>query len=667
MRVFASTWLRGGALALMTAYGAVPAVRAAEAFLPWRLTSVRGYAVLETRYNDYTVRDTREREPYVQEEIGIRTRSFAYHPNFLEMDIGGAVLFDQRSFTRDSPTLDSQTESTNDIGWSLDTRFNFLSKKPYPFSLYFDRQNPVVSTGLAGSFSQTNMQYGMDASLLAPLSPVNVDFGIFRTTFEGESVDQTVDDSNEQAYVNAIHSFFADSTTQLSYTFNRTSSKSGIRDRAIFETTRSDHSTVLVTRWILGSRKQYELVSTSNYDIQNDPRRVDTRIRPRLTWRHAPNLDSFYRYNFSKSSQPDNDDTDTLENGGSAGFRYEPFEALTTDGEVNFNISSEARGFDREQFGGNGSVKYFYPLAFGRLDLGANLGYTHNNQDAPSARRSVTDEPVTLVGTTPVTLARDFVLTSTVEVTNTARTQTFIEELDYRLITVGAQTELQRLAGGAILDGQRVLVSYDFQSGGDFSFSVLNQNYTSNLGIGNYYNVFARFFDLDQTVRSGEPTFTLNSVNVIEVGADADVPLWRWGIRVGGRIAYLRQDEDISPFDRSSINAFVQFPLPFTSRLRLAVRRSESTREGPGGSSDQTGFSADFRSRPWLRGTVTATFEYEKEKRGPLDRTRSIGNVRTEWRIRRLRVSATAEYVQETQDNSETERFFAILRLRRDW
>ena len=57
-----------------------------------------------------------------RKKFGIK---YAYHPNFLEMDISGGLLFDQRKFTREGPTIGTETNSEYQIGWNLGTRFHF--------------------------------------------------------------------------------------------------------------------------------------------------------------------------------------------------------------------------------------------------------------------------------------------------------------------------------------------------------------------------------------------------------------------------------------------------------------------------------------------------------------------------------------------------------------
>ena len=667
MRVFAPIWLRRGVLVLMTVLAALPSVGSAEDIARWRLTSLNGFLALRSRISDYNVDTVHESEPLFEQEFSVRTQSYVYHPNFLNMLVGGSLLFDQRTFTRDVEAADeSRSVSTNTVGWNLNTNLSFLRNKPYPVTLFFDRSNPIVSSGLAGSFNQHNTSMGVKASVLEPLSPIMLEFEVTRILSEGESTDQILDDTTDRVSVTASHAFFSNSRTELTYNLDRRTSASGSLDRPIEPTTDVNHNALLISRWLLGSSQQFELTNTSNYNLRVDPGRVDTTISPTLIWHHTPKLDSFYSYNFNKTSQDVDADADTLGNAGSVSVRYSPTEDLFGDLGINFDIASEARGFERASFGGVGAVGYSRPVPFGKLSLGGGLQYNHINQDAPSANRTVIDELVVLSGTTPVPLANDFVIAGSVTITNSTRTQTFIQDLDYSLIVIGSQTQVQRLIVGSITDGQELLVDYDLSSGGTFAYSTVGTRLNTNLALAKYYNVFARFDDRRQSVESGEPTFSLNSVTTTEVGTDADVPVWR-GIRVGGRATYLRRNEDITPLDRTSVRGFVQIPLPYLSTLRVSARRLVTNIENSEDDENITGFMVNLRSRPWYRGNVVANYDYEEDNGGRMPRSRAVGTLRAEWRVRRLLMTAGVQYSNETQGDFERDRIVAKVELRRDW
>ena len=85
-----------------------------------------------------------ERRSTWEEEVLVLTKSFIYHPGFLNMELGGGPLLVQQSF-------DSDTEVSNnsDTYGNIIARLNFLDLKAYPISMFFERSHPSATTSLA--------------------------------------------------------------------------------------------------------------------------------------------------------------------------------------------------------------------------------------------------------------------------------------------------------------------------------------------------------------------------------------------------------------------------------------------------------------------------------------------------------------------------------------
>jgi hypothetical protein len=174
------------------------------------------------------------------------------------------------------------------------------------------------------------------------------------------------------------------------------------------------------------------------------------------------------------------------------------------------------------------------------------MGTNRNDQEAAADTIEIFDERVTLVGAVPVPLNNTFVLEETVAVTNLTQTQTFVEGLDYRLVTIGSTTTIERIITGAILDGEEVLVSYEFQTGGTTAYRDDRQQVGVSLSFIIYINVFANWSNVDNSIINGDPTLPLNDVTSLDTGVSVNVPFaTSWS--VGGQILYRRSDETISP------------------------------------------------------------------------------------------------------------------------
>ncbi len=642
----------------------IAASAAAQEIAPFRVTGIEGDVQVRYDSDERTVGErgtekSRETRTSFKQDIFILAHAYAYHPNLLNMDIGGGPLFVQS----DLETNDDSNDS-NDSFFNFLARLRFLENKPYPFQLFYERLNPSVSVGLVDEFIQTNEKYGVNFYLREPFSPVSLSFEAFRSRSEGDGIDVVVDDTIDQAILRAHKALGPGSFAQLSYQAIRQESRTGSPGLPITETTISTDTANFDSRFVFGSRNQYRLTNTVTYTTQEEfPSRDDLRLFSDLRWNHSSKLESFYRYTLQDTDQEL--DEATSQN-AVAGLTFWPSETLSGSADVHVEDQDTTR-FDLQRYGTRGSVNYTRPVKWGSLQLGAGMAYDVEDQDATATQANVFGERIVLSGTTLVPLANEFVIEPSVTINNLTRTQTFIEGLDYQLVVIGARTEIRRLAGGNILSGQTVLVDYAFEVGGTFSFSSFSQNYQANLSLFKYYNLYVRYRDLDQTLRSGVPTVNLNSIENVTYGARADVPVW-WDWTVGGEVEFEDQEEDIAPFERHSYSSYVQLPIPFfLSRLRLTAKRITVDNEGSPEDVDLKRYAALLHSRPWYRATLSAEVATEKDTGGTVELRRDTFQLGAEWRIRRLLLALRVRAVDERQDDFDNERSEVRATIRRDF
>jgi hypothetical protein len=250
-------------------------------------------------------------------------------------------------------------------------------------------------------------------------------------------------------------------------------------------------------------------------------------------------------------------------------FRASDRFELTASGNY---LGNRDPGFSRDRRGISATAVYRIPLSFGNLRLTGSMGTNRNEQEAAADTIEVFDERVTLVGVEPVPLGASFVLEDTVVVTNVPQTQTFVEGLDYRLVTVGSTTTIERIISGAILDGQEVLVSYEFRTGGTTTFRDDKQAIGVSLSFIKYLSVFVNWFNIDNSIIGGDPTVPLNDVRSLDAGISADFPFVT-GWSVGGQVLYGRSDETISPAVGTLYNAYLNTGAYWGLSARLGITR----------------------------------------------------------------------------------------------
>lgn len=642
-----------------------------EEIAPFRLTGIEGNVSL--RYTSDAlitrnagVQQSREVRPSFEEELFVLTHSYVYHPNFLKIDVGGGPLFVQNRLE-----TDAGTNRSNDTLYNFISRFSFLEQKPYPFVLYYEHLNPSVSLGIADRFLQTTTKVGVNASLLQPVSPVSLNLDVYRLDAKGEGFGIVTDDSSHNATLRAYRALGDAGYGQLVYQANHRDSRSGSPELPIQVSASDTRAVTFDSRQRLGEQRQFQFSQITSYSSQDFviggapfPTYRDFRFAPDLRWEHNPDRSSFYRYTLFSSEQGAQE---TRNQFLTAGMTQRFSARLNASGDVH-GENNHTTGLDQDSRGAAGSLTYQHPLSFGGLQLSYGVRYDDRDRRASVNQVNVIGERIALPDAVAVALANDFIIASTITVSNLTRTQTYVLNADYEIVVLGSRTSIRRLIGGAILDGQEVLVDYSFQTGGTFRYVTQDQTLQANLRLYRYFNIFAGYRDAPQRLVSGVPTIPLNSIRNEHYGASMALPLGNVS-EVGGEARHEEQREDIAPFVRDSYDAYVQLPVPRTSSasVRIAGRRVIADNIGSPEDVDARGWTLRWQARAFFNATFSAERRYDEDTGGTIVRRNWATILFAEWRIRQLTLRAEGRQSREQQGDFERERTLIQLLARRDF
>lgn len=119
---------------------------------------------------------------------------------------------------------------------------------------------------------------------------------------------------------------------------------------------------------------------------------------------------------------------------------------------------------------------YTKKTPIGQYSSNLSVGRRYEQERSDTGQRTILDEAVTLNGVTPVALNFARVVTGSVTVTDTTNTIPYFQGIDYELQQIGSFTEIRRLVGGSIVDGQTVFVDYriDISRNADFHSDIFN-------------------------------------------------------------------------------------------------------------------------------------------------------------------------------------------------
>lgn len=654
---------------------------------PFRMTGIEGYA-LGRYWRDDTDTATdpgtgtqptfnsRQILTNLSGDFFVMTHSYVYHPNLLLLDLGaGPVLY------RQSYSANGNDTTSNRATYNLSARATFLRDKPYRGGLFYERTNDSYPVGPSQSLLTENTRYGFDASVLAPVTPVPIQLDGTHNRSQGKGTEQIIDERVDDLNLRAEREWGGLGKSFFRYQGIQDDSMSGSVGLPIQSTRSKTNRVELNTDLHFGGRKEYDLNNAvSLYTLEQSGTQgtiVDMRqLRFDVNLRARPNeaLQTRARYQFDgqdQNTQSGSDQTTRI-NILDAGVTYQanPNLSATLDAIATFTRSTP---YTANQTGSSGSVNYRHALPLGEIGASYSFNYLRRDQNATESMAQMIGERITLSGTTWVNLRRPQIILSTVVVSNLTRTQTYAEGRDYALQVIGLATQIQRLVGGAIVDGQEVLVDYDYDTGGTYALRELDNSVELRWNYQNFFSVYARYFDAAPHVISGTPTSPLNPTTSSIYGTRADVPfnLLAQQATVGGFAEWEDRREAIAPYRRTTFNGYAETTLPMIARggIRLGVQQQNTRYDF---TPDQNVDEITYNLRLWARfrnGLDLSLDATRTRDTGSPQVTREYTNAvaKASWRVRRFLLTAYLARTKESQGATEQTHTRAQIDLRRDF
>lgn len=619
---------------------------------PFALHSTDGELTLRYLVDDRTIGDPGEDPTFedrltFEQELWFRTKSYVYHPGFLNIDFDlGPKLVQQRYDANAGSNKDNQEFL------QFNTRLNFLNLKKYPFSLYYTRLNPSVYAGLSGRFLAETNEYGLDARLF-DVGATNFRFALGHRDSLGEGFGRVVDSAEDGGSITMNSSYWDGDTIEVEYgKINRTSSN-GSPGLPIQETELREEKAHVLTRNKFGAREHVRF--NQSYYLLNQ-NFVSPEISNLDSWRYdsqfqVQHTDALVSSLSFSANDLTRDETRSKGRQARVGVDHAIRQNLSY-GATAIHREVRQTGFSSDRTGADVRFNYRKAMRIGTLGVGANAAKARTDQESSADTVQVFDEAVVLAGTVPVDLAREFVLPETVVVRNVDKTQVYVENLDYRLVVVGSVTSIQRLINGNILDGETVLVDYEYRTSGTAEFDTLRPGATISFSFPRFVSATMRYYSQDTELLSGELTTPINDQKVLEYSVSADVPVGRrWKFNADYR--HRDVDEDISPSVSDTYSVTASATLWQATRLSLGARLFQVDIENSEEDIDDLQLSLGISARPLARTSVSYNVAYSRDDGGTLERSTLRHQLGFAWRYRAVVISLRADLSDETQGVSE--------------
>lgn len=621
-------------------------------FAIFKLTDIEGalslgYSLTETKQEDTYRNETYEKRPSMEQELSLDTQSYLYHPNLLEMELGGGVRFQQE-------TLENSTQRNDTKGTYFDFRgrWRFLKSKPYPLSLYYTQSNPTKAVGIADSLAIETQNYGIDFSLRQPLITTPVTIRMDHNQNKGENNSRIVDDTTDTVSLKMMLNIGDHGSGQWGVTSISQKSASGSRSLAV----QASESNVDTFDWngklIFGDKRNitisnYLLVSRNEQNNTSDRDQIN--FYNHLAWDLNDSLRAYNTYNYLKTSYEMNDSTN-----------QQLLLGATKDLSDTWSISSTiettdetSTGLDLFTWGLNGGLNY-------RGDLterwSSSAGYTalvrYNYQDATESTIGVIDESLVLSGLSAVALLHEYIPIETISISNLTHTQIYLENIDYRLLVIGSETRVERLSSGNITDGETVLVNYEYESGGSFDYKEVKHGLSLMFSLDKRYNFSMFYSTAKQDLLEGIPTRILDDDERYRVSMDAQLLLSQT-TDYGWQLEYERRKNDLYPFTRASADLNFNTKLPFfASVANLSSGYEHIDNELSPIDIEETYYTLGLSSRLSWRSLTSLEMTYKRDTGSELFKSTTYASLRYFWSRGRLSFSLVGRQAKETQGST---------------
>jgi hypothetical protein len=581
-----------------------------------------------------------------EEELFISTRSYVYHPGFLNIDFGFGPKLVQQQF-------DSNAGSNrgNETFLNLNARLNVLQLKSYTFSLYYLKDNPSVTTGLAGRYILEREEYGLNA-MLYQRAKTSVQLDTTRTESAGEGFGTVLDENLDSAQLKASTVYGEKNTIDFRQSLERRESASGSIGLPIQASITGQDVTELKAVNFFGSAGRNR-VSQAYRKRKNDRTSISTTSENTdytfvMNLYHTDRLWSVYDYSFAGF---DRGDTDASTQNLRATVSDKPNQYFNYSVNT-FYQSEEQLRFNRDTLGAGTRGSLRVPIKSGAIGVGFNVTQARTDQQSDTDFVQVFDEALVLVGTNPVALSREFVVGGSVVVRNVSNTQTYIENIDYRLVVVGSVTSIQRLLGSNIQDGQTVLVDYEYQTSGTAKFDSLSASLNANADFLKYFSADVNLQFRETKLRSGELTTPINNLESLRLGIGADFPVgarWQFGVSA----SYTKNEEEINPSVSNTLTIQAATYLWQSTSLNLSASSLKVDQQQSIEDIDRVQYGIGLNSRLWSRLRVGYQASYLEDDGGSLPRREVRHRIDMNWNYRAVRFLLRATRSDETLGATE--------------
>jgi len=629
------------------------------------ITSVRRRLELKARVRDQEQKSkvsgekTSYKENLYEENVKIETQGSVYHPNLLEFSLAGLFGLRQEDFERQfGDNLRTSSDNGNVIEFDAEGRF--FKKKPYPGTVYARRYSSLDPRPFLSSLQNTTTNYGFVWQYVSAKTPTSLQFN--STDVKLDPLDKSEAPGRQQNTTLRLDtSYRASDYNVLSFVYDRRS----VKEQPFNFAYDSDELT-LSHRWDFGDHHQHRLTSELNYFNQTGTFSIlRERWRESLRLTHSEALRSWYELEILDRKQG------SLS--GVAPVKETSYYASgTLEHRLYESLVSQLFGFAQYQ-------DFDQSLKITRLGLQPSLNYRKKNpwgvllgnysyrvqtddRKGSGLNMEVVDESATFRDPEPIILSNINVVLSSIVITSEDRLTNYHSGEDYRVRVVSNQVEIERVPTGRILDGQTVLISYQWMLGGDYKLTTKVHNFGLRqdffFGLSPYYRLLRQ----DQTLMPADA----KGARAEDIRANIFGTEYLKGpVKLVAELE--KHQSNINPFDATRLSADLTQNLKNSGSVRLRTRWVDMDRGAPQNRrTKMLTVEGRYRQRLLESLTVEGAAMYRRENDSLSGPNRGIDfDLSLEWMIRETELRVRYEMGRFEDDFAQNRNQLLYVQFRR--
>ena len=383
-------------------------------------------------------------------------------------------------------------------------------------------------------------------------------------------------------------------------------------------------------------------------------------VHENLQLQHSPRLNSFYEYNFDTTSAGQADATTQQ---GRAGLTHQLYENLTTTLDLHgyqISASSPGNSLESSRFGTALGLQYVRNLSqWGNLTAGYAGTIDREDRSASGQSLSIIDEVHTLTDGSITFLNQPSVDISTIHVVASSHTMVYLPHIDYLVTSRGLMTEIQRLPGGKIPNGGKVLVSYSAVVEASAGFSSFDNSFNFRIDFWNgLVGVYGRWTKLDY---SGGEQLHLRSLDDKIVGVDTTLGWLRAGAE------HEVSDSNLAGYERDRLFESLLFSSVFGGNFGVDFDQNWTTYYDNQSQESSYGFLLHYDSVLAPNLSFNCEGGVQIQRGTTFDRNLAVARAGLDWTMGKLIVKLGYEYNLESHIYDSRERNYLFVRVRRNF